>query len=159
MKLLGIGLILLAGILPARAELSVEKDILPFGWPAGVGDLSSTGGAVLSKAELANCITWYLELERTDAEGRVGRAELMAYQAGAALENSRKKPAGEPVDEVDRQLDTIEMTLKAQDPGLEQRVVDYLRKRQEYFHRVSEFSAACGTKTYRLEDLRSLASK
>lgn len=159
MKLLGIGLILLAGILPAKADLSVEKDILPFGWPAGVGGLSSPGTTVLSKVELARCITWFLELEQTDAEGRVGRAELMAYQAGAALENSRKTPAGEPADEVDRQLDAIEMTLKAQDVGLEQRVVNYLRKRQEYFHRVSEFSAACGTKTYRLEDLRSLVSK
>lgn len=161
MMFLKAGLILTCvSSLPARADFSIQTDILPFGWPVGVGGLSAPETSTLSRSELAGCISRYSELVQLEAETGVERAGLLAYEAELHFEKSRRtSPVTKSADETDTQLDEIEAALKAEDPGLEQRIVSYLRKRQDYFHPFSEFAQACGTKAYRLEDLRSFITK
>ncbi|CAM5652402.1 hypothetical protein MAUB1S_11319 [Mycolicibacterium aubagnense] len=153
-------IVLLLSSAGVRADILVETDVLPFGWPADAANMPTTQSPALNKADLAKCIERQQQLYQDEANLRLQRSELMADQAGEKLAETMKAPVRkEPVDDVDRQLDQIEKDRQARDPGLDQRIVNHIIKRQEYFHDFSSFIKDCGSRPYRLKDLHDLVGK
>jgi hypothetical protein len=136
----------------ARADVSLEKDILPFGIPLEFKPELENAAVVLEPREIVQCIFDARDLAATSGDLKVEEIELKLAGSIKRLDESRpaKGSSGDPA--FDAHLDALE----AAEPTLEDRIKAFVLHRHEFIMSQMAFDQQCASRPYRIDDLRAL---
>lgn len=132
----------------ASANALSERGILSFGYPAEWGDEVGANGQILTMYELAECMRRSLVLDDNLKDLDFDRVRLELAEPMQAA--PPKESTGDA--ELDKMLDLQD----AADSSFDEKLRDFIVRRQQYLIDRIAFDQQCNTRPYRTEDVLTL---